>query len=469
MYFYAPPLAARMLCLLFLLFAALSPSILHASQNTPTATLHFTHTVTHPYGSILSREHATDIATMLGQHALVDMVAGWLASHTPIGLAFSRSSPRSLADTVLTSQTMHPKILYNEADSTVIVTVAVALVPSSTAKQAQSLLRQQPLLELHARSLKREEHLLERLVLHTSRHGTPHTQQAVPKANIAQLIHGLQSMHTYRTALRLLQADGIWQNPQKALQEMQGAIALDRSNPLPWHARGKIYYQMERPIEAMKSHSKALQLAPDFARIWHARGIAYLKLHLPELALDDFSQALKLAPREAEFWQSRGAAYLAVNNLEAMCADYGKACGLGQCQGLHWARSRGYCTPPMAALPPDSPKPQTPAPTGPSLAAGSIPDCLSQPKGQHPPAGWHPMQATPLTVSGRPFPLEQTLSLSPEPGRMRLAFTPKLTHTLLNPVTRARQHYDALTRSIDLVPRTPFLPLPTRTATDTVE
>lgn len=322
------------------LFFAICPA---AAQPQSTPASIFTHTVVQPYGGDVNDEAAYEAAVVLARHALVDMLSGWLANHSALSLAFAETPPRAVADALIDAKVTGTEFLTDASSEAVAVTVTASFFPSQTVQKAKELLLHNDLLSLHRYALQHEQNLLDHFVSLTGQRKTPYEETPKGSAEYSRLVNALRSMQAYREVLPLLQTNGIWQVPETVTERMRAAIDLDQRNPLAWNALGEAHYQLERTIDAAGEQDTAIRLNPEFARAWHARGTAYLKLSLAELALEDFTRALVLEPEEASYWQARGSAYLVLNKFDAMCRDYAKACSLGNCDSLHWARSRGHC------------------------------------------------------------------------------------------------------------------------------
>ncbi len=162
------------------------------------------------------------------------------------------------------------------------------------------------------------------------------------RARLQRLARGMEAIVLYRRALPRL--DGIWREPQKVLDAMRTALALDQENPALHCAFGEACLQLGRSHEAMEAQTRALRLDPAFARAYHSRGVAYLALRLPALATADFTEAIRLSPRKALYHRDRGMAHLAQKDTAGMCRDFYAACALGDCAQYRWAVDRGDCS-----------------------------------------------------------------------------------------------------------------------------
>lgn len=137
----------------------------------------------------------------------------------------------------------------------------------------------------------------------------------------------------------------LWAEPERARLRLAQAQAQAPDNPLLLTALAESYLQLDRPVLALEYAGRALVQMPDFARAHDVKGAALLRQRLPALAAESFSRAVSLAPRNPAYLMHRASAYLVQEEKEGMCEDFAKACGLGDCEGLLWARSTDLCLP----------------------------------------------------------------------------------------------------------------------------
>ena len=126
-------------------------------------------------------------------------------------------------------------------------------------------------------------------------------------------------------------------------QLMNQAARLDPSNPLVFYLLGDNQLKSSRAAQAVASFTQALKLSPSLTPALFGRGTAYMRLNLLDLALADYNKALELSPEQPEYYMGRASTWLIKENFPAMCNDFKEACSRGQCDGYHWATSRGHC------------------------------------------------------------------------------------------------------------------------------
>lgn len=95
--------------------------------------------------------------------------------------------------------------------------------------------------------------------------------------------------------------------------------------------------------EAMRLLEQVLPLHEDFAQAYDLRGLCQLYLEMPSLAVADFNRAIRLEPYHPGFFENRALARRVLEDIPGMCDDLAESCRLGECAGLEWAFSQGYC------------------------------------------------------------------------------------------------------------------------------
>jgi len=130
---------------------------------------------------------------------------------------------------------------------------------------------------------------------------------------------------------------------QRALADLNKAIAMKSDYADAYGNRGVIYSNLGQNQLAFEDFNKAIQLQPDFADLYNNRGVAYYKLGFYQSAVEDFSKAVSLNPYYADAYYKRAVIYLEQGNTELGCRDALKACDLGNCAILKSAQSKGGC------------------------------------------------------------------------------------------------------------------------------
>jgi len=101
-----------------------------------------------------------------------------------------------------------------------------------------------------------------------------------------------------------------------ALSDLDEAIRLDPSNPVPFVNHGYALIDLARHQEALDSFTRAIHLAPELAEAHLNRGTTLLLLDRPEEAIDDLAQAIENlpdGPTRASAYLSRGIARTELN------------------------------------------------------------------------------------------------------------------------------------------------------------
>src|SRR5262249_23497466 len=80
---------------------------------------------------------------------------------------------------------------------------------------------------------------------------------------------------------------------------------------------------------AMDDLNRALALDPKLAEAWSDRGVAWFSKQDFTRAITDFNQALRLNPRQADTYYGRGVTRLAQGKLEEAEADVARCRELG--------------------------------------------------------------------------------------------------------------------------------------------
>lgn len=104
---------------------------------------------------------------------------------------------------------------------------------------------------------------------------------------------------------------------------------LDRTIELhphaaPYHIRGMVHGDLGELEQAAQCFSKAIELAPDFARAYIDRGVIYGQWGMNAKALADFNKAISLQPAHAPLYHNRGLVYEAMGKYARARDDFQK-------------------------------------------------------------------------------------------------------------------------------------------------
>jgi len=96
-------------------------------------------------------------------------------------------------------------------------------------------------------------------------------------------------------------------------------------------------------MKALDLLNRAIELNPNDAINYNNRGVALYKLGRYQQAIKDFNRAIHLDPNDLYAYNNRGDAYYDLGKKNRACNDWRKACYLGNCDGLNWAKKKGFC------------------------------------------------------------------------------------------------------------------------------
>ena len=220
----------------------------------------------------------------------------------------------------------------------------VPQAPENLRKALLDALQRQDLLEIYAHILSGHRKLLQQYDLLSAR--------LLPLNPVTdggrEEMHRLKSIVNEMIALDIYseilpQYNHNWSAPREAQIQLLNAEKLAPNNPLILTALAEVSLQMDRPVAALEYAGKAVTRAPEFARAHDVRGAVLLRQRLPSLAAESFGRAISLSPRNPIYHMHRASAYLVLEEETNMCMDFREACGLGDCEGLQWARGMGRC------------------------------------------------------------------------------------------------------------------------------
>lgn len=140
----------------------------------------------------------------------------------------------------------------------------------------------------------------------------------------------------------------LWRNtetcsePEKAIQYLDQAIALEPDYAEALRRRGLVLSQLGYAEEAFEDYTRAIRIAPT-AEAYADRGLGLLRAGNLAGARQDLDQALRIDGSSRRAWSFRGAIGWQEGKLEEACADFEKACANGDCVGLESARREKIC------------------------------------------------------------------------------------------------------------------------------
>jgi Tfp pilus assembly protein PilF len=82
-----------------------------------------------------------------------------------------------------------------------------------------------------------------------------------------------------------------------AQRAYQKAMALNSQYWIAPFRLGELYYNQDRPVEALAMFSRTVEIAPDFALGHYWQGLVYMKTKEPEKAKKAFLEVVRLSPK----------------------------------------------------------------------------------------------------------------------------------------------------------------------------
>ncbi|MBW2576318.1 MAG: tetratricopeptide repeat protein [Deltaproteobacteria bacterium] len=87
-------------------------------------------------------------------------------------------------------------------------------------------------------------------------------------------------------------------------------------------------------MKALDLLNKAIELNSEDAIDYNNRGTVFYKLGRYQRAIEDFNRAIHLDPNDTHAYNKK---------RQHACDDWRKVCKLGNCDGLNWAKKKGFC------------------------------------------------------------------------------------------------------------------------------
>ncbi len=112
---------------------------------------------------------------------------------------------------------------------------------------------------------------------------------------------------------------------EKALENLQQALALDDGKAFLWNGLGNVYRALGRHAEAIAAYQKAIDLDKKAAYPWNGLGLVYRDLGEYEKAIEAFHKTIELDEKYATPWNGLGLVYEDLGEYEKAIEHYRKA------------------------------------------------------------------------------------------------------------------------------------------------
>jgi len=341
-----------------------------------------THTVKQPFAGSQSPDDARISAVAKAKREALEMAGTYIESITVVkNSQVDKDEILALAAGVLKAEVVSQKNYHTDDAFGIDVVVKVVVDTSVLEERVKKLLQDKTHLEELNQARKKGKELLERVAILEAKNRKliakkQSTQEL--KEEFQQASRGLTAVDWHKQALALRDR-GKYSDPEKAIEYLNNAIKLQPDYAEAYFSRGNVYArdlgQYQRALEnyneavrlqpdntnayynrgttydrlgqyqhALEDYNEAIRLKPDFAMAYYNRGVDYNNLGQHQRALEDYNEAVRLKPDYAEAYNNRGLSYLLQGKNNLGCRDAQKACALGNCKGLEWAKSKGYCS-----------------------------------------------------------------------------------------------------------------------------
>jgi len=151
-----------------------------------------------------------------------------------------------------------------------------------------------------------------------------------------------QTMDSHKKAVALWK-NGAYTNPRQALIYLNKAVAKDPKFANVYSNRGNAYRDLKQYPKALNDYNKAISLNPAHVKAYNNRGNIYYQQKKYQQALKDYNQCIRLNPNYTFAYVNRGLVFYQLKNKSRACKDFKKACTLGDCDGIKWAKGKGFC------------------------------------------------------------------------------------------------------------------------------
>ena len=144
----------------------------------------------------------------------------------------------------------------------------------------------------------------------------------------AQILYAdiLTTHPTHADALHFLGLIAIQtQNPLKAVELIDKAIAITPDSAAAYANRGLALHALKRLAAAVASYDKAVAIKPAYAEAYYNRGIALQDLKQLEDAVTSYDKAIAIKPDFAEAHSNRGNALKELKKFDAAVVSYDRA------------------------------------------------------------------------------------------------------------------------------------------------
>jgi tetratricopeptide (TPR) repeat protein len=360
-------------------FILLSGLLFLSPYSCNAATKIFDHTVDQPFSGSQSPDDAYMAAMTKAKFEVLELAGTYLESLSVVENAIlTKDEVTALAGGILATEVVKKENYATDKTFGILLSTRIEVNTDILHQRMDKLLQDRTLLHKYNEIQEREQELLARIRL--LEQTTRILGDATPGPE--SFNNEFSAISTALTASGWLEkAIALWSNgqfgdPDRAIEYLSRAIALDGQNPRTFNSRAVAYLNIGKLPEAEEDLTTALRQNPNFADAHNNmgslhyrqgdyqkaiasytlavdnqpncveailnRGMASRKLFNFEDAFEDFRRAMLLAP--STFSKNNDAGSLVeLNDIERMCDKSQTACRMGLCRSFNFLRQRGFC------------------------------------------------------------------------------------------------------------------------------
>ncbi|OQY18732.1 MAG: hypothetical protein B6I36_06250 [Desulfobacteraceae bacterium 4572_35.1] len=338
----------------------------------------FERQVDQPFAGNQSPQDAYVAAVARAKSEVLDMAGTYIESLSVVkNSVLTQDEAVALAAGILKTEVIERKNYATSKTFGLILRTKIEVDTSILQQRVAKLINDRTLLRKYNELQQRERELLARInKLEQQNHAqTGALSQRQAGIQFAQLSAALTASQWHKKAIELW-SNGSYSDPNKAIEFINQALALDPDNNTLYNARavaklnlnqydaaikdlshaltiapnyadahnnlGSLYFKRHKYQQAITEYSKAINQQPDFVEAIINRAMAARKLLHYEAALKDFRRAATLTPKTAQTTQHAGSR-VHLDDIAQLCSKAQTACDMGLCRALNFLNQRGFC------------------------------------------------------------------------------------------------------------------------------
>jgi tetratricopeptide (TPR) repeat protein len=127
-----------------------------------------------------------------------------------------------------------------------------------------------------------------------------------------------------------------WQQPKKALEAFDKAIALQPDFVPAWYGRGQLLAQLQQYDDAIAAFDKVLEADPENGDMWFVKGQILAQAKRYEAAISAYGNAIQFKAGDATIWQQLSLAMIQAQRFEDAAIASDRAIQLNENDPVAW-------------------------------------------------------------------------------------------------------------------------------------